>query len=250
MIFASQLVNLACLIGGKRFSHQVLLRRLKKWRSFEPEYYLLDHLVDPTSLAVDVGANVGIYSGRLAQICPRVHSFEPIPHLANALREKLPTSVTVHQSALSNSTGTVELRIPYRGDVELHGASTLEPGNPLPGSTQIQTIPCTVERLDDVLRERVGFIKIDVEGHELAVLEGARRILGECKPVLLIESEKRHNSNAPENVFSYLAKLGYGGFFLKAGRPTMLSAFQASLHQNLEEHGQLYVYNFIFLPDS
>src|SRR5450631_4116169 len=116
MIIVSQLIALACRIGGPRFAHRVYLRRLERWKTFEPEYFLLDHFVDPDRVAIDVGANEGVYAGRLSQLCGKVHCFEPIPWFTDDLRKKLDRSVTVHQIALSNKDGHGELRIPYHND--------------------------------------------------------------------------------------------------------------------------------------
>jgi FkbM family methyltransferase len=266
MIILSQLISLACRIGGPVFAHQIYLRQLQRWRTFEPEFYVLDLLVDPQRIAVDAGANEGIYAGRMAQLAPKVHCFEPIPWFAAALRQKLRRSVVVHEIALSNRSGTGELRIPYRENVELHGTTTLELDNPLPGSTHIRLVPCLVRSLDSCIDEPVGFIKIDVEGHELAVLEGAQRILTRDCPTLLVESERRHNLTAPESVFEFLQGLGYVGAFLKEGRLQSLSSFDSKVDQAPEnvpdihsnktakERAQTsgpYVNNFIFSsPDK
>ena len=256
MIIASQLINLACRIGGPRFAHTVYLRRLERWRTFEAEYFLLDHLVDPRQAAVDVGANEGIYAGRLAQLCPSVHCFEPIPWMAAALRVKLPPSVTVHEAAASNRTGTGELRIPYHGETQMHGTSTIEAANRLEDSTEVKVVPCRLETLDEAVREPVGFLKIDVEGHELAVLQGAAALIRRDRPVLLVESEKRHSPDAPESIFAFLGSLGYGGCFLEDGRPWALSAFQVQQHQqpaNLAGGTRrigTYINNFIFIPGA
>ena len=252
MFVVSQAVGLACRLGGPRFAHSVYLRQLERWRSFEPEYYLLDHLVDPRRAAVDVGANEGIYAGRMAQLCRRVHCFEPIPWFAEALRRKLDPSITVHECALSNRKGSGELRIPYADDVEMHCTSTLEAANPLSGSNRVRTVPCTLERLDDVVSEPVGFIKIDVEGHEGAVLQGAAELIGRDRPVLLVESERRHNAAAPDDVFAFMRDMGYAGFFLQEGRPRGLDAFSVEACQqveNLPKRDGSYVNNFIFTPN-
>src|SRR5690242_16960813 len=240
MMILSQLISLACRIGGPRFAHQVYLRQLERWRTFEPEFYLLDRLVDPRRIAVDVGANEGIYAGRMAQLTSTVHCFEPIPWFAEALRQKLSRSIVVHEIALSNRSGMGELRIPYRDDVELHGTTTLEPGNPLPGSTHVRVVPCTVRPLDACIDEPVGFIKIDVAVHELAVLEGAQHILTRDHPTLLVESERRHNLNAPESVFEFLHGLGYAGAFLKEGRIQPLSSFNCEIDQAPENVPDIY----------
>jgi FkbM family methyltransferase len=253
MILVSQVIDLASRLGGPRFAHDLFLRRLARWGTYEPEYYLLDHLVDPARAAIDIGANEGIYAGRMAQLCARVHCFEPIPWFAVALRKKLPPSVVVHECALSNRTGSGELRIPYNNDVEMHGTATLETENPLPGSTHVKPVPCRLERLDDVIAEPVGFMKIDVEGHELAILEGAERILRAHRPVLLVESETRHNRAAPQSIFDFLTGLGYVGFFQKQHRLHGISAFDPATDQrpeNIRSEANAYVNNFIFVPGA
>jgi FkbM family methyltransferase len=240
MIIVSQLVALACRIGGPKFTHQVYLRQLQRWHTFEPEFYLLDRLIDPGCAAIDVGANEGIYAGRMSQLCSRVHCFEPIPWFAVALREKLKRSVVVHELALSNRTGTGALRVPYRDSVELHGTTTLEEQNPLPGATHVRSVECAVRLLDDCLDEPVGFIKIDVEGHELAVLEGAKNTLLTQRPMLLIESERRHNAQAPESIFNFMEELGYHGAFLKEGSIRPLAEFSREIDQSLDNVPDLY----------
>lgn len=254
MLIVSQLVDLACRIGGPRFAHDVQLRRTARWRDFEQEYYLLDHLVDPARSAIDVGANEGIYAGRLSQLCPRVHCLEPIPWFAANLRRRLRASVTVHEVAASNRTGEGLLRIPYRGEVEMHGTSTIEAGNQLTEATHVREVPCRLVRLDDLLDEPIGFLKVDVEGHELAVLQGAAGLIARHRPVLLVESEKRHNSEAPESVFAFLAERGYTGLYCQEGRLQALTRYRSATHQRQEnlvggtrKVGQ-YVNNFIFLP--
>ena len=252
MFLVSQLVDFATRLGNPRFRHRVHLMQLERWRNGELEYYLLDHLVDPSRAAVDVGANEGDFAGRMAQLCTRVHCFEPIPWLVDALRAKLDPAVIIHQCALSDRDGVAELRVPYRGEMEMHGTSTLEPGNPLAGSTYVRQVPCTLARLDDAVREPVGFMKIDVEGHELAVLDGATNTLREHQPVLLIESERRHNPEAPENIFRFLQDEGYTGVFMNGKRLRGLAAFQTEVNQQIDESGEVvkpYVNNFIFLPN-
>jgi FkbM family methyltransferase len=254
MIIVSPIVDLAGRIGGPRFAHRIYLKRLARWRKLEAEYDLLDRLVDPVRAAVDVGANEGVYSGRLSQLCGKVHAFEPIPWFADALRKKMDPNVDVHQIALSNRDGNAQLRIPYDGALEMHGFSTLETGNDLRGSTHVRPVDVILKRLDDIVREPVGFLKIDVEGHELAVLQGAIRILKNDRPALLIESERRHQAEAPESVFRFLTDLSYSGFFVKQNRLNALSVFRREIDQAVENVGkpatdpQPYINNFIFLP--
>ena len=260
MLIVSQFVDLLARAGGPRVAHQILLRRLERWRTYEAEYYMLDRLVDRRRTAVDVGGNIGVFSGRLAQLCPRVLCFEPIPWFAAALRAKLSARVIVNEIALSDHEGWAELRIPYAGDVENHGNSTMEAANTLHEATRVKRVGCAVNLLDNVVDEPVGFIKIDVEGHELAVLRGATRTLTRYQPTLLIESEKRHNSAAPEAIFRFMAELGFSGEFLDEGTLKPVAAFRPDVHQQEDalrtrmREGPLstcrYVNNFIFRPTS
>jgi hypothetical protein len=69
-------------------------------------------------------------------------------------------------------------------------------------------------RLDDYALDRVGFIKIDVEGHELAVLKGAEATIRGSMPSLLVEIEERHSLCGIQNVTAFLTGLRYEGFFV------------------------------------
>lgn len=228
--------------------------RLWQWRIGrpEPEWYLLDRLVDPARAAIDIGANYGTYAGRLAALARRVHCFEPFPEAAARLALKLPPSVVVHRAAVSDLAGQAELRIPLRADgtPAVQGASVAVDNLEL-RNRSVQSVPCDLVRLDDAVSEPVGFIKIDVEGHELAVLRGATRILEQDRPVLLIESARALNPEAPGHVIRFLAAQGYDGVFLFGGRLTSLHAFDPAVHQGVRDGGGVadpYAWNFIFLP--
>ena len=68
MFLMSGLVDLVGTIGGARRAFDIELWRVARYRTFEPEYFLLDHLVDPARAAVDVGANEGLYAERMASL--------------------------------------------------------------------------------------------------------------------------------------------------------------------------------------
>jgi len=68
-------------------------------------------------------------------------------------------------------------------------------------------------RLDGFGFQNVSFIKIDVEGYEIDVLDGCDAVLRQQKPTLLIEAENRHRANAVQSLASYLCNYGYDGFF-------------------------------------
>jgi hypothetical protein len=112
-------------------------------------------------------------------------------------------------------------------------------------------------RLDDYELREVGFIKIDGEGHELAVLQGAQQTIRASLPNLLVEIEERHRAGAIGDVSAFLTYLGYEGFFILDGKVLPLAQFDKSVHQDPANIGSwkegwerrgVYVNNFFFLP--
>jgi len=141
------------------------------------------------------------------------------------------------------------------------GRSTIESANVLEdpaGSPQVECLVPTL-RLDDYGFKSVGFVKIDVEGHELPVLRGAEETLRQCSPTILVELEERHCPGTVKNVSAFLSTLGYDGFFILDGAVVPISQFVQSSHQNPANVGSwkeywvrrgVYVHNFFFLPSS
>ncbi|MGH2322934.1 FkbM family methyltransferase, partial [Enterococcus faecalis] len=77
-----------------------------------------------------------------------------------------------------------ELLIPQGEQGAVHGLASLEPQVALSAkSCAVQSVPTA--RLDEVIRDEVTFVKIDVEGHELNVLHGAVGLLERSQPVFL-----------------------------------------------------------------
>ena len=111
-----------------------------------------------------------------------------------------------------------------------------------------------VRRLDDLLdgeRRSVSFIKIDVEGHEVAVLEGARHTIATHKPNLLIEIEGRFLDGPVQDVIDRVLALGYRGEFLDAfGQRRPVSRFDEAVHQDraIDPLDPRYICNFLFTP--
>jgi hypothetical protein len=94
-------------------------------------------------------------------------------------------------------------------------------------------------------------LKIDVEGHESAVLAGGRKTLERYRPALLVECEARHRPDGDVRaVFDFLCGLGYEGTFFHNGGRRPLSEFDPAVHQRIESHSRRlpygYVNNFAF----
>lgn len=191
---------------------------LRRWVRglLEPEMRLLPHLCSRKLAFVDVGANWGAYLFRALQCSGSVHAFEPQPVLAAVLSRAYSAErrALIHNVALSNQRGWCDIRIP-RNDI---GYSTIECSNQLEGkadlSRGVEFVRVETQRLDDQTLPEVACIKIDVEGHEQEVLEGALALLRRDRPAVLIEVEERHRSGSRAAVHKIFDDLGYGAFTL------------------------------------
>jgi FkbM family methyltransferase len=150
------------------------------WKSYkevryrEPELHILHHIVPRGRVAIDVGANRGYYACALSKIARRVDAFEPYPPAALFARRKLGRNVRVHEVAVSNYSGRATLHIPQRkGNIDVHFSATLKQ---VP-AVQHRKITVQVVTIDQFEFDDVGFIKIDAEGSEMEVIDGARETI-------------------------------------------------------------------------
>jgi hypothetical protein len=108
-----------------------------------------------------------------------------------------------------------------------------------------------VVRLDDLGATDVGFLKIDVEGHERAALDGAVELIRRDRPRLLLEAEQRHLDEPLSSLFERVMREGYEGWFLHDDRWHPLADFDVERHQldHLDDVvGPDYVNNILFTP--
>jgi len=137
---------------------------------------------------VDVGANMGHILGAMVKGCPRGRhiAFEPVPRLAEDLRRRFP-DVDVRRQAVADAPGRTAFTV-VPGRLTRSGISaTLD----LSIEAAVEEIEAEVTTLDAALPAdlRPTLVKIDVEGGELEVLQGARRVLSEQRPILALEHQ-------------------------------------------------------------
>lgn len=225
----------------------------------EVELHLLEFLCHRDRDAIDVGANDGSYVHYLRRYARRVIAFEPMPALAHMLRRKFRRGVVVESLALSDAAGRVSLCMPVVDGAVVNGCSTISSAASAVYPAH-RAIEVPMDRLDNVYGGDVGFIKIDVEGHQQAVLDGAVATIRRCQPRMLVEAEERLSPGGLARAKAYFKPLGYRGYYVHDGRlepvdqfsiarlqkPSNLPDLTAPLEQR-KRFGQ-YLYNFIFLP--
>jgi FkbM family methyltransferase len=224
------------------FPRRALWRaRISRWGIGypDPELRYVSRLCNGGKISIDVGASLGLYTAHLLSCSSAVWAIEPRKRAVTELKTIYHRSpVVVHPFALSDIDGELVLRVCGSDP----GRSTLEPSNSINGEPET----VIVKRLDTLNPKSVGFIKIDVEGHEEAVLKGAINTIERERPNLLIEIEERHKPGATKKVPELLAALGYTGWFLIENRWQQLSAFDVQEHQR--ENAVPYINNFVFVP--
>uniref|UniRef100_A0A7S0YPS8 Methyltransferase FkbM domain-containing protein n=1 Tax=Hemiselmis tepida TaxID=464990 RepID=A0A7S0YPS8_9CRYP len=194
--------------------------------------------IPPGQLVIDVGAYDGSNAIMMARAGHRVLSFEPTPSkakkikrsLANAFRQGMSGSVKFYPWAASNFSGTAPfvVNVPvvmgkngWEEDESFNASDTQNMGSEQDGFTvPWQTdgrnkVDVKVEALDNVVGadETVLFMKVDAQGHDFRVLQGARRLLGEQRVlVLLVEFAPTLMPGGAEEAQAMLEFLGDRGY--------------------------------------
>jgi len=210
--------------------------------------HIVRQLIPRGHVSLDVGANNGVYTYALAKLSRRVEAFEPVPDCARTIAAFGAPNVVVHEVALSSRNGTRELFVPRDPGVVHTGLASFTRPN-----GAFEAVRVSVRTLDDYSFDDVSFIKIDVEGHELDVLRGARETVARSSPILLIEVEQRHLSFPMDAVFHEVSRFGYRGFFVAGKHVSPLRTFSYKVHQEPFLHDVLsteYVNNFIFVHEN
>lgn len=212
----------------------------------ESELAYVNALCDRSSVSVDIGANRGVYSYLMRRHSKSVIAFEPNPFYASFVRRAL-KDVEVIEAAVSDHEGKTILRVPLSEAIA--GMGTIEVENKL-DRLPVQQIEISILTLDSLKLPRMGFMKIDVEGHELAALRGAAATIERCLPNFLIEAEERHRKDAVNSVLGFLSRYGYRGLFHVDGHLHPIEEFHTDIYQDISAHGKPYVNNFIFIHES
>lgn len=196
--------------------------------TFEPEELaFIRHTVKPGMIAVDVGANIGVHSLVLADCIGdsgKVHAFEPsaaFERLSNNIAlNRFQSRFQLNRCALGETDGKIELFFCPPG----HEAYT-SAGKPLHDLSQGRKFEVDLLTLDNYCRfhniPRIDFMKMDIEGYEVAVLNGCKALLKtKSIRVLMFEVNDVCLQNcgySGEDLFNLLHAAGYETRILRRG---------------------------------
>jgi len=155
---------------------------------------------------VDVGGNNGSLAIFFHQMgFETVECFEPNVSLTKNIKKLGLPNLTVHDLGLSDRVGATIMYVPKKFGVSYFGLGSLH--NKFTSSNSLEV---NVVTLDSYGYDDVDLLKIDVEGWELMVLQGAKKTIKNCKPVILIEVEERHSGLDPSIILEMIESFGYG----------------------------------------
>ena len=200
-------------------------RRLERAikNDYEPELKLVKEFVVNGTDSLDVGIYQGVYSYEMSKYAKTVHAFDINPITFSFLNQniyKIINNIKLYNFGLSNKNGKATLRIPIRNKLANEenyeeffemGKGTVHSQNEI---NEFKTFPVDVKKLDDLrLENPISFIKIDVEGHEIDVIEGATGTINKNKPILLVEIEERYSKKKVVDTIGFINSLGFRSYF-------------------------------------
>ena len=187
------------------FKQQILDLHLKDFMIGQTTPYL-----NKFKNTLDIGAATGMYASHFAEHSKSVICFEAVPPVYEQLKKikEKHSNVITHNLAVSNEIGTLDF---YVDDKRLSNSSfqNLVEGQKI----QVETVTIDSLKLVDI-----GFIKVDVEGVELDVLNGASDTIDEYKPTCMVEVYEKFNKYPVETTFNFFFDKGYRCFYNHRGQ--------------------------------
>ncbi len=186
-------------------------------RAFE---LAMARILGPRDHCLDVGAHLGSMLHRICALAPEGEhlAIEPIPYKARWLAAKYPR-VRVYEVAVSDREGEADFFVHRRQSG--YSGLRLHVNGEARAATRAQRIRVRLTTLDSLIPtdQKIAFIKIDVEGAELAALRGGRALIERSRPFIEFESTRTalaaHEVD-PEDVYAFFASSNYGVFTAKS----------------------------------
>lgn len=137
------------------------------------------NFVKNKSVALDIGANIGLWSRDLCDQFSTVIAFEPVTQFRDCLIKNVPnTNLTIEPCALGAEETTIQMIVTEGNTGHSHvDQNSVGTGNVL------------MHRLDYFELAQVDYIKIDCEGYELPIVRGAEETIKRCRPVMVVEQK-------------------------------------------------------------
>jgi FkbM family methyltransferase len=167
--------------------------KAKGWSDDRQTIRVLQRHLRSNSICIDVGAHTGKILKQMQRFAPDAshYAFEPLPHLAEKLKQRFPTT-TVLNCALGDVSGMADFKF-VRNASAYSGLRerAYDRADPI-----IETILVQVARLDEIIPANVmiSLIKLDIEGGEYHAMLGAAKTIIRTHPVIIFEASDKSSS--------------------------------------------------------
>ncbi|MCB0208311.1 MAG: FkbM family methyltransferase [Anaerolineae bacterium] len=210
----------------------------------------MSRIITSSMNCIDIGAHLGSVLNLINRLSPHGQHFavEPIPYKYKWLKQKYP-NVKILQIALGDTAGEAE----FFFQPQQSGFSGLRPHCVGDAADSVEIFKTKIAKLDEVIPPHlpIGFMKIDVEGGELAVLKGSERIMRHDKPIILFECTQTgleaHDVTLSE-VYTFFEAHRYSIFLIKDWLSQRSALSFAQFEKSMEHPAQ--AFNFLAVPQE
>lgn len=214
---------------------------------------------------IEVGANKGVMTLHFSVWeRQKLIAFEPFPPIFDLLKQNLtegfggeiPDRVRLVRAALGDKLGQAKMRVPRTEHGVIDEWASLAKTFEGMDGVEYEEVEVPVRTIDSLDVPDVTNIKIDAEGYEIEVLQGALHTLKRCRPVLSVECEERHRKGATWYVPGFMRALDYNGFWHdpRSGEFWPIAKFDRDALQVAgssprdDTYGETYIFIFYFIP--
>lgn len=165
-------------------------------------------------VAVDVGANIGYYTLLLAKVCKKVYAFEPDKDCFEILKKNVEENKLKNVTLFNKAVGAENKKAMLKRSKTNFGDHRLVDKDCFANARNDVMVACV--RLDDVIKDKIDLMKIDVQGYEEKVIEGAKKIIEKYSPTIFVE----HNGGSLDflkSVYKNIFTIDYWFYISKKG---------------------------------
>ena len=183
----------------------------------EHMHNIFKQYVNKDSIVIECGCHIGTHAIPLASLCKTFYGFEPMPNTYNILNKNMKlnniTNSIIFKKGVADKEGISHYCWIPENNPGGSGLNNNPMGKPNWISLTNQNIEVELTTIDLLQLDKLDFMKIDVEGYETLVINGAINTIQKCKPVIIMEVWKNHfgefDLNHTKIIFKNLLDLGY-----------------------------------------
>lgn len=192
-----------------------LTKTNKIWEKYLHDVF--EHFVNKDSVVIECGCHIGIHAVKLASLCAKFYGFEPMPKTNELLNRNLKLNnienATIFKKGVSNKEGKTKYSWIENKNEGGAGLDDNPMGTPEWAKESIEKIEVELMTIDSLNLSKLDFMKIDVEGYEPLVIEGAMETIKRHRPVIAMEVWQNHsggvNIEYTQKLFKGLLDIGY-----------------------------------------